>query len=180
MSTTAAAESLERAPRVVVVDESDCSVPRGREIAPAERPTCQLHPIEDPAWHWTALGGALFVLTAALLLEVRAERYVVLPLAGQPLPELCLWQRYFQAPCPGCGLTRCFISLAHGRLADAWRFHPAGILLFAAVAAQVPYRGWQLCRLRAGQAAWHAPWLIWLGWAMVPVFVVQWIVRTLG
>lgn len=42
-------------------------------------------------------------------------------------------RRAFQIDCPFCGMTRSFVALAHGDLAAALRFHPAGPLLFAAM-----------------------------------------------
>jgi hypothetical protein len=53
--------------------------------------------------------------------------------------------------CPGCGLTRCFISLAHGDIAAAWSFNPAGLWLFAIIAAQLPLRSYQLWRINHGR-----------------------------
>ena len=53
--------------------------------------------------------------------------------------------------CPGCGLTRSFVALAHGRIAQAWAFNPAGFLGFAALIWQVPYRAAQLYLLHRGR-----------------------------
>jgi hypothetical protein len=91
------------------------------------------------------------VLVAAASLSVRGASEVELPLLGQVLPAMCHWKRLTGLDCPGCGLTRCFIALAHGDIAAAWRFNPAGILLFAMVAGQIPYRGLQLWRLARGR-----------------------------
>ena len=74
----------------------------------------------------------------------------MLPLLNRPLPELCFLRRYTGLACPGCGLTRSFISLARGELAHAWAFNPAGVLWFVACAVQVPYRSVQLWRLARG------------------------------
>jgi hypothetical protein len=40
----------------------------------------------------------------------------------------------FHVDCPFCGMTRSFVALAHGEVFAAFRFHPAGPLLFAAMA----------------------------------------------
>lgn len=83
--------------------------------------------------------------------------------------------------CPGCGLTRSFVSLAHGQWAAAWSYHPAGPLLFAVVAFQLPWRAAQLWRIRRGLpemiVAWAAPLV------MVPLLVIivgQWAARLWG
>ncbi|HWO25279.1 MAG TPA: DUF2752 domain-containing protein [Kofleriaceae bacterium] len=56
---------------------------------------------------------------------------------GTALPELCLVHAALAIDCPMCGMTRSFVALAHGELAAALRFHPAGPLLFAAMAVFV-------------------------------------------
>src|SRR5439155_16652693 len=91
------------------------------------------------------------VLAAALLLSVRNRTQVLLPLVELPLPELCMLRRMTGLPCPGCGMTRCFISLAHGDLPAAWSYNPAGLLLFAILVFQIPFRTVQLWRIRRGR-----------------------------
>jgi hypothetical protein len=49
-------------------------------------------------------------------------------------------QELFGVRCPGCGLTRSFVCLAHGDWAAAWAYHRLGWLLAAAVLIQWPYR----------------------------------------
>jgi hypothetical protein len=101
--------------------------------------------------HIVFLTLSVAVLTASALLSVQGPLQVNLPLVGESLPMLCHWKRFTGIDCPGCGMTRCFISLAHGDIGAAWRFNPAGFLLFALVAAQIPYRGLQLWRLSRRQ-----------------------------
>ncbi|NVB80590.1 MAG: DUF2752 domain-containing protein [Kofleriaceae bacterium] len=43
----------------------------------------------------------------------------------------------FGIDCPMCGMTRSFVALAHGDIGAAFRFHPAGPLLFVAMVALV-------------------------------------------
>jgi hypothetical protein len=118
---------------------------------------------------------------AAFVLSVRAHTQVVLPIVGIPLPELCMMRRFAGADCPGCGMTRSFISLAHGDLASAWSYNPAGLWLFAILALQIPFRGYQLWRIRRGQ-----PEIATSGLAQVALFVFavallgQWTLRLAG
>ena len=50
-------------------------------------------------------------------------------------PTICMWRRLLDVNCPGCGLTRAFCFLAHGRLGEAAgfnlmvipRFHCSGL-----------------------------------------------------
>lgn len=62
----------------------------------------------------------------------RVGDQVVLP-GGASLGGLCWFRAVFQIDCPFCGMTRSFVALAHGDVAAALRFHPAGPLLFAAM-----------------------------------------------
>jgi len=56
---------------------------------------------------------------------------------GTPLPGMCLVHAALSIDCPLCGMSRSFVALAHGDLAAALGFHPAGPLLFAAMAVFV-------------------------------------------
>jgi hypothetical protein len=130
---------------------------------------------------WLLLVLSLVVFSVALALSVRGEEQVIVPVAGRPLPGLCGSKMMLGVDCPGCGLTRCFISLAHGvgngalaagetvrgefsaagarvrgaeyNLARAWHFNPGGIVLFAVMLAQIPLRSWKLWRIYRGAAA---------------------------
>ena len=93
----------------------------------------------DPMYHAAILALACGVLVLAAVLSVRKSTEVLLPVFGVPLPELCMSKRYLGFDCPGCGLTRCFISLARGDLAAAWGYNPAGLWLFGMLAAQIPF-----------------------------------------
>jgi hypothetical protein len=90
------------------------------------------------------------VVALAAVLSVRNETQVIVPVLGQPLPELCLARRLTGLGCPGCGMTRCFIALMDGDLAAAWNFNSSGFLLFGLMAAQIPFRSIQLWRIHRG------------------------------
>lgn len=98
-------------------------------------------------WHLQVLMGATAVLAVAAALEVRAGgRVGPIGLPGVVAPESCLAKRIFGFACPGCGLTRSFIHLAHGDLAASLRCNRVGWLLMTFVAAQIPYRLYRLTR----------------------------------
>ncbi len=46
-----------------------------------------------------------------------------------PAWTVCFWRRLFQVSCPGCGLTRAFLSLAKGQWSTALMLHPLAPLL---------------------------------------------------
>ena len=98
---------------------------------------------------WLALPAAAIMLS--LILEIRDGREVLVPLLNRPLPELCSFRRFTGLDCAGCGLTRSFIAIGHGQFADAWNYHPAGLLLYAIAAFQVPWQSVQLWRMSGGR-----------------------------
>jgi hypothetical protein len=111
-----------------------------------------------PRWyfehHAIMLAVSVVVLALAATMSVRGEgTQVSLPWMTSPLPELCHMRRMTGLDCPGCGLTRCFISIAHGDVAAAARYNLGGVLLFGLLIAQLPYRSLQLWRLSRGLPA---------------------------
>lgn len=121
--------------------------------------------------------GSSIIVLLAVLMSTEGDRKVMVPVLNKPLPPLCTAQRFFNVDCPGCGLTRCFISLAHGDVARAWRFNPAGLWFFALVAVQIPYRTWQLWRLRTGREPLRLGRTNWMLWLLLVLLLGQWIVK---
>lgn len=91
--------------------------------------------------HWEMLVIASLTVLLACLLQVRDDgRVAVSGLSGLPLPPLCLSYAWFGVKCPGCGLTRSIIYLAHGDWEASWRLHRLGAVLAIAIVMQLPYR----------------------------------------
>lgn len=88
-----------------------------------------------------------------------AARWVTLPQG--PGGTICLLRRVADLPCPGCGMTRAFVHLAHGEWAAALADHP----LAPAIALQLA-AGWAVAglavfgRLSPAARRWVNPWLI--------------------
>jgi hypothetical protein len=135
----------------------------------------------DPLRHWLFLLLAGGVIVAAMMLRIGSDGQVYFPLVDLPLPGTCTYRTWLGIDCPGCGLTRCFICMVRGDVRRAAAFNPAGILLFALVAAQVPFRLVQLWRVRRGQAELRsnvaAHWLLGI---LVVAMLLQWLWRLLG
>jgi hypothetical protein len=132
------------------------------------------------AYHRAILGISLAVLALSLALVDDGGGRLRLPFTTFPLPAVCTFRRIFGTDCPGCGLTRAFVALAHGRLAAAWHYHPVGVLLFAAVLAQAPYRLWQLVRLSRGRGEFRHPLLAAAGSFLIVALFVQWVLKISG
>lgn len=139
---------------------------------------------DDPSrmvFHAVLLGVAVPVLVLSFLLEVEGPSKVLIPWFGVPLPATCGMQRMWSLDCPGCGLTRSFIMLAHGDVAASLAFNPAGVLVFAFIAFQVPYRLAQLWRCWRRLPAWNLIQPGLWGWATIGVvLIVQWGMKVLS
>jgi hypothetical protein len=152
------------------------ALPAGQSV-PATRAAAR----PDPLYHTVILVICVGVMILSLLLSVREERQVLVPLLGTPLPELCLTKRWTGVGCPGCGMTRSFISLGHGDVRAALHYNPAGPLLFAMLAVQIPIRLVQLVRIRRGLPELRFGWLPQVLFGVLGVVMVgQWILRQLG
>lgn len=126
------------------------------DLVPLEPPTLEeTAPVKgrfrpDPMYHLVVLSICTVIITLAFLMSVRAQTQVLIPVLGIPMPDLCLAKRWSGGSCPGCGMTRCFISLAHGDWRAALHYNFAGPLLFVMMASQIPFRIVQLVRIRRG------------------------------
>lgn len=135
----------------------------------------------DPLFHRTLLLLCLAVVALSIVLSVHDRSRVVVPVLGAPLPELCMLKRYANMGCPGCGMTRCFISLGHGDLAGAWSYNPAGLWFFAIVLFQIPYRAVQLWRIRRGLPELRTGRLAQISLGFLAVAMIgQWLLRVAG
>lgn len=90
----------------------------------------------------------LVVCAAVLIVAVVAQPGAdVVHLFGHALPGMCVFRATFGIPCPGCGMTRSFVFLAHGDPRAAFAMNVLGPALFVLTAAQIPYRALRIWRL---------------------------------
>jgi hypothetical protein len=80
-------------------------------------------------WDWVKnqnlLAWVVFILSSSVLLIsyfYQAE--------ANPKTSLCMFYNLTSLPCPGCGLTRSFCSIAKGQLFLSFYFHSLGPLMF--------------------------------------------------
>jgi hypothetical protein len=131
-------------------------------------------------YHRAILLWTVAVMGLSFVLDGRRDGRLRVPLLHASLPAMCAWKSATGMDCPGCGLTRCFVAMAHGRWREAFRDHPVGMLLFAVLAAQLPYRGLQLGRIKRGkrELCWPGAWLgLWL---LSALMLIQWVLRAAG
>jgi hypothetical protein len=129
-------------------------------------------------YHAMYLIFALVVLTLAACLSINAQDQVVIPAVNLQLPGACMSRQILGVDCPGCGLTRGFISLMHGGWRQAWHYNPGVYFIFFMVVAQVPYRVIQVRRAQLGipeKSHFTVLWVFVFG--MLFVLFGQWILR---
>ena len=86
-------------------------------------------------------GRVLDIVFAACMLGMLALSFLAetdgrtVRLNGAELSAACPFRDATGIDCPFCGMTRSFVAAAHLRLGEAFRSHPAGPLLFLAMAA---------------------------------------------
>lgn len=124
--------------------------------------------------HREMLCVTCLVVVLSFLLEVRPDDRVVLHgWTDYPAPPVCMSNAWFGVKCPGCGLTRSFIHLAHGNWEASIRIHRLGWLLAAAVLIQFPYR---LASLRSqGHAALGTIVPKLFGYSLIVLLVANWL-----
>lgn len=91
------------------------------------------------------------------------------------MPGMCGSRALFGIDCPGCGLTRSFVSLAGGDLRSSLAFHRLGWLLALSVVAQIPYRLYLLRELR-----YRIPdrrWPVWYGNLLIALLIGNWLIN---
>jgi hypothetical protein len=79
------------------------------------------------------------VLILASVLDINPQATEQVTLGSWTLPEFCQSKRLFRIDCPGCGMTRSFIYMAHGEVPAAFKLHPTGAILFIAMILAIPF-----------------------------------------
>ena len=101
----------------------------------------------DVALHVLFLSMATVVLLMSCLMSNDGGSKIFLPGFKTAIPSMCSTRVLTGIDCPGCGLTRAFVSISHGRFLEAWQFNPASFAVYAFVAAQIPWHSIQLWRI---------------------------------
>lgn len=65
---------------------------------------------------------------------------------GMTIPELCLWQRWFDWTCFGCGLTRSVVCASHFDVVSSLGYHPFGALLLYGYTVHCVFRLYRMKR----------------------------------
>ncbi len=87
--------------------------------------------------YFTAAEGPQTPLVAGLGLCCLVGAAVANPDTVGTGPVVCPFRLVTGLPCPGCGLTRSWVYLAHGRWGDAFAANPFGLVAMVAAVALV-------------------------------------------
>lgn len=117
------------------------------------------------------------VILMSFLMRSEGPKSVYLPGSAIPLPESCASRRITGYDCPGCGLTRSFISISHGEFQRAWEFNATSFVLYPFCAIQIPWSLLQLYLLYWRRRGIEIPNLYFLPIAIVVILVVHWVWR---
>ena len=85
---------------------------------------------------WPSTYFLAVLLVASALLPLPQNNAI----AG--MPSICVFHNFTGWPCPGCGLTRSWVSMAHGQFASALVWHPLGPLLFLSALFYSVWSAW--------------------------------------
>ncbi len=83
-------------------------------------------------------------LLLPILISMPDEEAGSAQLGPARLPDMCASRAWFGTTCPGCGLTRSFVHLTHGRVGASFRMHRLGPLLYLCFIILAYYRIWCL------------------------------------
>lgn len=144
--------------------------------APAEPPPLP-RPDRVRSEHRFILRICAFAIGLSFLLVVLpdGQRVAFRFAPNHPLPEVCPVHALFHVDCPGCGLTRSFVSLAHGDWRASLAFHHVGLLLAIVTLAQIPYR---LACLKWGRCPLVTPAMErWVPITLIALLVGNWVIK---
>jgi len=118
---------------------------------------------------------AVAVLVVAFCLQVLPDgnRVSLRNASDAKLPPVCFSRTYLGIKCPGCGLTRSFVHLAHGDVYSSLGAHRLGWLVFALTLAQIPYRLHLL--LRPGKSQALLLFARWVGRVLLVLLLANWL-----
>ena len=82
----------------------------------------------------------------AAFLEVPSPDSKSVAVQDAKIPSICSFKNMTGVDCPGCGLTRSWVTAMHGQFKDSLRFHRLGWLLMLFAFLQIVRHGLWLAR----------------------------------
>ena len=115
------------------------------------------------------LSAASFAILMSFVLNIGPNGKVYFPYVQQPLPETCSSRILFGMDCPGCGMSRAFISISDEELEKALQFNSASLIVYLFIAAQIPWHTYQIYRTFQPRGPVDTWWTL-----LPPIGVIAW------
>jgi hypothetical protein len=131
----------------------------------------------DVILHVLFLSMASVVLLMSCLMRSDGRSQVFLPGFQSAIPSMCSTRVLTGIDCPGCGLTRAFISISHGKFHQAWKFNPASFAVYSFVAMQIPWHAIQLGRIFRRRRPLESSLVYLAPIGLVVVLMVNWLIK---
>jgi hypothetical protein len=130
------------------------------------------HPLRTRR-HLFLLALSLIIVGCAFLLEVNDDRVYFGAGTGDALPQFCAVRGWLGIDCPGCGLTRSLIHLAHNDWRNSFEAHQLGWLIALAVVVQIPYRCYAIKSGQGEPLGHKVPLIYWNG--LIVLLMTNWL-----
>ena len=89
---------------------------------------------------------AIAAISLSFLMTIKGDQKVYFPFFSEPMPDVCGSRSLFGADCPGCGMSRAFISISNLEIDRALAFNSASLIVYLFVAIQIPWHATQIYR----------------------------------
>ncbi len=122
--------------------------------------------------HYLVAFAAVFLLSATMGFD--PERDARPRFLGLNLPGFCLTNAIFGADCPGCGMTRSFILLGHGDIAESLQYHRLGVVVYLFLFTQIAYHAYMLTRRDRPAACLILRLQHSAPWALIALLLINW------
>ena len=87
---------------------------------------------------------ATTAISMSFVMTVEDGQKVFLPFTKTPMPEMCGVRSVLGVDCPGCGMSRAFISISNLEIDKALAFNSASLIVYLFVAIQIPWHAMQV------------------------------------
>ncbi len=89
---------------------------------------------------------SLTAISMSFVMTVEDGQKVFLPFSKTPMPEMCGVRSVLGVDCPGCGMSRAFISISDLEIGKALAHNSASLVVYLFVAIQIPWHAMQIFR----------------------------------
>lgn len=88
--------------------------------------------------------AATIAISMSFVMTVKDGQEVYIPFTIEPVPEVCGIRGILGVDCPGCGMSRAFISISNWEIDKALAYNSASLLVYVFVAVQIPWHAAQI------------------------------------